>query len=60
MKMSFLSFLRSVKMKEYKYRVIFKDGQVEIMNVEAESILDGHYRIYRQFGGEYSKSTYLG
>ena len=47
-------------MKEYKYRVIFKDGQVGVMNVEAESILDGHYRIYRQFGGEYSKSTYLG
>lgn len=46
-------------MKEYKYQIVFKDGQTKVMNVEAENILDGHYRIYRQFGREYIKSTYL-
>ena len=29
--MWFLYFLRSVKMKEYKYKVIFKNGKVEVL-----------------------------
>ena len=47
-------------MKEYKYEVTFKDDTKKVITVEAESVLDGHYRIYREFFRNYKKSCYMG
>lgn len=44
-------------MKIYKYRVTAKDGSEFNVEIEADSVLDGHYRIYRIYGRNY-KSAY--
>ena len=46
-------------MKEYSYEVTFKDDTKTVVTVEAESVLDGHYRIYREYGRGYKKSCYI-
>jgi hypothetical protein len=51
---------RVVVMKEYKYEVTFKDDTKKVITVEAESVLDGHYRIYREYFRNYKKSCYMG
>lgn len=47
-------------MKEFKYLVLFKNGEEKEITLEADSVLDGHYRIYREYGRTYARSTYLG
>lgn len=45
-------------MKKYKYLVTRMDGSEILMELEADSVLDGHYQIYRLLGrGGYKKST---
>ena len=41
------------------YEVVFKDGRKEKMIITAESILDGHYQIYRKFGQKYLRIKYV-
>lgn len=48
------------KTKVYKYKVVWKDGTASILEIEAESVLDGHYRIYRQYGrGGYKSACWM-
>lgn len=44
-------------MKKYKYLVTRMDGSEILMELEADSVLDGHYQIYRLLGRGYKKST---
>ena len=46
-------------MKKYKYNVTFKNGRTEVVEIEAENVLDGHYQIYRMYGRTYDKSCYV-
>lgn len=43
-------------MKDFTFKVIFKNGEEKKITVNAENVLDGHYRIYRTYGRTYSKS----
>lgn len=46
-------------MKTYKYNVTWKDGAESILEIEAESVLDGHYRIYRTYKGLYCSAYHI-
>lgn len=48
-----------VKTKAYKYKVTWKDNTESILEIEAENVLDGHYRIYREYGRMYTKAHYV-
>lgn len=48
-----------VKTKTYKYKVTWKDNTESILEIEAENVLDGHYRIYREYGRMYTKAHYV-
>ena len=41
-------------MKEFKYLVLFKNGEEKEITLEADNVLDGHYRIYREYGRTYA------
>lgn len=47
------------KTKTYKYKVRWKDNTESILEIEAESVLDGHYRIYREYGRGYKSAYYV-
>ena len=48
-----------VKTKAYKYKVTWKDNTESILEIEAESLLDGHYQIYRAYGRGYKSACYV-
>ena len=45
------------KQKEFKMVVTYKDGSVGVVMMEADNLLDAHYRLYRELGrGGYEKA----
>ena len=47
------------KTKTYKYKVTWEDNTESILEIEAENVLDGHYRIYRKYGRGYKSACYV-
>ena len=48
------------KTKTYQYEVTWTDNTKSILELEADSVLDGHYQIYRKYGrGGYKSSCHL-
>lgn len=47
------------KTKTYKYKVTWKDGTETVLEITAENMLDGHYRIYREYGRGYKSACWL-
>lgn len=44
---------------KFKYKVAWKDNTESILEIEAENVLDGHYRIYREYGRMYKTAHYV-
>lgn len=47
------------EMKKYSYEIHFVNGEKRVEEITADSVMDGHYEIYRRYGRTYKKSTYL-
>lgn len=47
------------KTKTYKYKVTWKDNTESILEIEAENVLDGHCRIYREYDRSYTSACYV-
>ena len=46
-------------MRTYKYSVTWIDGSVSVLEMEAESVLDGIYRIHRKYGNGFQKACHV-